>query len=182
MIFYDNNFYFEDLLFRTFLITKLKIENLYELPHFKYIKCGIKLSGLKTLTDPRILRSLEALELVTTKKPKITKISSGFFKNIENTLKLESKLEKKIFWNFLAYYSYFLKPISKSKKIGLDIKVLDDKIFIYVEDLSLFVHLEEKFLKEKLEFFIEFKFDKNLNLKDSFSQKQLKRFIYAFFA
>lgn len=83
MAFYNNNFYFQSLLLRTFLITKLNISSSHILPQIERIKCNIQLNNLRTLTDSKILDLLETLELISTKKPKITKISSGFFKNIE---------------------------------------------------------------------------------------------------
>lgn len=100
MIFYNNNYYFQNLLLRTFLLTKLNVFNPYDLPKFEKIKCSIRLSNLKTLTDFKILNSLEILELVSSKKPKITKISSGFFKNVEIRLNLRQIWQKGIYGIF----------------------------------------------------------------------------------
>lgn len=176
MAFYNNNFYFQSLLLRTFLITKLNISSSHILPQIERIKCNIQLNNLRTLTDSKILDLLETLELISTKKPKITKISSGFFKNIENLVQFESNLVKGKLWNFLTYYNYFLKPISKSKKLNINIKILEDKVFIFIEDISLFAHLEEKFLKEKLPLFLEIKFKKGKFPNEEF--KNILKYIF----
>lgn len=88
-------------------------------------------------------------------------------------------IKQEVLWNFLTYYNYFLKPISVSKKIRLEGSFLEDKIFVFVEDISLFSHLEEKFIKDKMPIFLEIKFGSEVNKNLSF--KEQKKIINFFF-
>lgn len=48
--------------------------------------------------------------------------------------------------------------------MAIKVKILEDKIFIFIEDISLFAHLEEKFIKEKIPLFFEIKFRRGSKL------------------
>jgi ribosomal protein L5 len=145
----SSNFYYENII-RSVLLSKYCYTNVHEIPFFKECIITISFPNENVEDDISILYALTLLELLTSQKPYIEKVSSIYKSKIKILVfTFKVSLNKTNLFDFFLFLSLIALPLFKLRYIKRNLNI-DNKSFNYsfaFKDTNIFPSLPEVYYK-----------------------------------
>jgi len=142
-------FYYENII-RSILLSKYNYTNIYEMPSFKNCIITITFSNENAEEDINILHALTLLELLTSQKPYIKKVSSVYRSKVKTLVFVfQISLRKYNLFDFLVFFYFVALPMFNLRYVKRNLEI-DARSFCYnfaFKDTNIFPSLPEVYYK-----------------------------------
>lgn len=144
-----SKFYYENII-RSILLSKYNYTNIHEMVSFKDCVITITFSNENIEEDMNILHALTLLELLTSQKPYIKKVSSVYRSKIKTLVFVfQISLRKFNFFDFLVFFYFVALPMFNLRYVKRNLEI-DARSFSYnfaFKDTNVFPSLPEVYYK-----------------------------------